>query len=70
MTRHYESLLLSRETSLLTSDLGTSTTCSHSLARISHLLRAALRASGGELPEDEVRFVLVHIYMLIRCVAS
>jgi hypothetical protein len=55
MARHYESLLLSRETSLLTSDLLATTASSHSLARIAELLRAALRAAGGELPEDAVR---------------
>ncbi|KAF8591694.1 hypothetical protein K439DRAFT_1241440, partial [Ramaria rubella] len=51
LTRHYESLLLSRETSLLSSDLVASTAYSHSLGRMSHLLRAALRACGGETPE-------------------
>lgn len=54
LTRHYELLLLSRETSLLSSDLAASTAYSHSLTRISELLRAALRTAGGELPEDEI----------------
>ena len=58
MTRHYESLLLSRETSLLSSDLLTSTAYSHSLARIADLLRSALRASGGERSDDEVHVSL------------
>ncbi|KAF8519392.1 hypothetical protein BU17DRAFT_33409, partial [Hysterangium stoloniferum] len=53
LTRHYESLLLSRETSLLSSDLAASTAYYYSLGRISELLRAALRAAGGELLEDE-----------------
>jgi hypothetical protein len=60
MTRHYESLLLSRETSFLSSDLLASTASSHTLARISYLLRAALRACGGE-PLEEVRLFVTSI---------
>ncbi|KAF8491964.1 hypothetical protein JB92DRAFT_3128160 [Gautieria morchelliformis] len=54
LTRHYESLLLSRETSILSSDLIASTAHFQSVAHMSHLLRAALRECGGELPEDEI----------------
>ena len=64
LTRHYESLLLSRETSLLSSDLAASTAYSHSLTRLSHLLRAALRACGGELSEDEVHLFLTRVCVL------
>ena len=56
---HYESLLLSHKTSLLTSNLAASTAYSHFLTRMSHLLCAALGALScppciGEIPEEEV----------------
>ncbi|GJJ09212.1 hypothetical protein Clacol_003434 [Clathrus columnatus] len=53
LTKHYESLLLSRETSMLSSDLSASVAYSYSLAQMSRLLRSALRTAGGEPPEDD-----------------
>lgn len=51
LARHYESLLLSRETSMMVYDLATSTAYFESLGRISDLLRKAIRAAGGEATE-------------------
>ena len=53
LTRHYEELLLSRETTLLSTELASTTNLSVSLSRISHLLRLALRANGGEIVDDD-----------------
>lgn len=53
LTRHYESLLLVRESNALSQDLEAQTKLSASLARLSQLLRQALRANAGEDPEAE-----------------
>ncbi|KAG9015463.1 hypothetical protein FRB94_000068 [Tulasnella sp. JGI-2019a] len=58
LTRHYESLLLSRETSVLNQDLTTSTKLSASLSRLSSLIRKAIRANAGEDPEETEPFSL------------
>jgi hypothetical protein len=50
LTRHYEALLLSRETQNLSSDLTASTNVARSLQRLSRHLRALLRSMAGENP--------------------
>jgi hypothetical protein len=52
LTRHYETLLLSRESQSSTNDLSTNTAYSASLSRLSELLRMTLRSLGGEDPES------------------
>jgi len=52
LTRHYESLLLQRDTSALSTDLVSSTALSSALSRLSHNLRLALRAVNGEDPSS------------------
>lgn len=51
LTRHYETLLLSRESNTLNHELQLSTTQSASLARLGHYLRATMRSLQGEDPE-------------------
>ncbi|KAF9469667.1 hypothetical protein BDZ94DRAFT_17943 [Collybia nuda] len=51
LTRHYESLLQSRESQTLSSDLSSSTHISQSLQRLSHYLRGLLRSMVGEPPD-------------------
>ncbi|KAG8957369.1 hypothetical protein FRC03_010212 [Tulasnella sp. 419] len=58
LTRHYESLLLARESSTLNQELAASTQISQSLSRLSYLIRQALRANGGEEPEPDPAEVL------------
>ncbi|KAG8928316.1 hypothetical protein FRC01_006131 [Tulasnella sp. 417] len=53
LTRHYESLLLARESSVMSQDLEEATKVSLSLSRLSHYIRQAIRASNGEPVEDE-----------------
>ncbi|KZT57465.1 hypothetical protein CALCODRAFT_496112 [Calocera cornea HHB12733] len=48
LTRHYEALLLTSQSALMNSSLQTSAQQTESLARLSHLLRAALRSLQGE----------------------
>jgi hypothetical protein len=52
LTRHYEGLLLARESQSLTNDLTLTTNTSQSLHRLSKNLRALLRTMAGEEPED------------------
>ncbi|KIO30934.1 hypothetical protein M407DRAFT_35625, partial [Tulasnella calospora MUT 4182] len=52
LTRHYESLLLARESSVLSQDLEEATKVSLSLSRLSHYIRQAIRASNGEPVDD------------------
>ncbi|KAG8856781.1 hypothetical protein FRB96_006285 [Tulasnella sp. 330] len=58
LTRHYESLLLTRETSVLSQDLTSSTKLSASLSRLSSLIRKVIRANAGEDPEESEPFSL------------
>lgn len=51
LTRHYETLLLSRESNSLNQELLLSTTQSESLARLGHYLRMTMRSLHGEDPE-------------------
>ncbi|KZT44411.1 hypothetical protein SISSUDRAFT_15202 [Sistotremastrum suecicum HHB10207 ss-3] len=53
ITRHYERLVLSRETADLTQELANATNASLVMSRLSSSLRAALRLEGGEEPESE-----------------
>jgi len=48
LTRQYESILLNRDTTFLNEELSLSTAADESLSRLSHYLRMALRAHGGE----------------------
>lgn len=50
LTRHYETLLISREAQGTTAELTTSTAYSQSISRLSDLLRHALRSLNGEDP--------------------
>ncbi|KAG8901165.1 hypothetical protein FRB99_005498 [Tulasnella sp. 403] len=52
LTRHYESLLLTRESSTMNQDLAASTKISASLSRLSHLIRQAIRANAGDETDD------------------
>jgi len=51
LTRHYETLLLSRESNSLNQELQLSTKQSESLARLGHYLRLTMRSLQGEDPE-------------------
>jgi regulator of replication initiation timing len=53
LTRHYEGLLLARETNELNQELQSSTQISMSATRLSQLLRRTLRSVGGEVTSDE-----------------
>jgi len=48
LTKHYEALLLSRETASTNTDLSTSAHVSTSIQRLSHFLRLLLRSLSGE----------------------
>ncbi|KAJ7665364.1 hypothetical protein DFH06DRAFT_1187127 [Mycena polygramma] len=48
LTRHYEALLLTRETQNLSQDLASGTDIARALQRVSHLLRGMLRSMAGE----------------------
>ncbi|KZT27550.1 hypothetical protein NEOLEDRAFT_1060281 [Neolentinus lepideus HHB14362 ss-1] len=50
LTRHYETLILSRETHTLHTDLSANSTAAHSLQRLSETLRALMRSLQGEEP--------------------
>ncbi|TFK26661.1 hypothetical protein FA15DRAFT_587825 [Coprinopsis marcescibilis] len=52
LTRHYETLLLARDTHSMSADLTSSTQVTQSLQRLSHNLRDLLRTMAGEDPED------------------
>ncbi|EAU92312.2 hypothetical protein CC1G_00531 [Coprinopsis cinerea okayama7 len=52
LTRHYESLLLARDSHSLSTDLTSSTSIMQSLQRLAHHLRALLRTMAGEDPEE------------------
>lgn len=52
LTRHYESLLLNRESQTLSQDLSLTSSQSDSLARLAHLVRMSLRSLAGEDPES------------------
>ncbi|RXW22696.1 hypothetical protein EST38_g3190 [Candolleomyces aberdarensis] len=52
VTRHYEALLMSRETNTMSTDLKNSTNINQSLQRLAHYLRGLLRSMAGEDPED------------------
>lgn len=52
MIREYEAKLLAREEENSKKDLDTSTAISHSLARLSYLLRQVLRSQNGEDTES------------------
>ncbi|KAJ6623073.1 hypothetical protein B0H10DRAFT_1786993 [Mycena sp. CBHHK59/15] len=52
LTRHYEALLLARETQNLSLDLVSGTDLARSLQRVSQLLRGMLRSMAGEDPEQ------------------
>ena len=54
MIREYEAKLLAREEENSKKDLDTSTAISHSLARLSYLLRQVLRSQNGEDTESPV----------------
>ncbi|KIJ41984.1 hypothetical protein M422DRAFT_31587 [Sphaerobolus stellatus SS14] len=62
LARHYESLLIPRETSLMASDLAASTAYSEALGRMSDMLRKALRAAGGESTDTEAPIGEYHPY--------
>ncbi|KAJ7116800.1 hypothetical protein C8R43DRAFT_1038122 [Mycena crocata] len=56
LTRHYEALLLTRETQNLSLDLASGTDLARSLQRVAQLLRGMLRSMAGEdtnLPEGD-----------------
>ena len=53
LTRHYEALLLARESQSLTTDLTSNTNTSQAFQRLSKNLRALLRSMAGEDPEDQ-----------------
>lgn len=53
LTRHYETLLLNRESGSLNQDLALSSSNAESLSRLARLLRMTMRSLGGEEPEDE-----------------
>ena len=53
MIREYEAKLLAREEENSKKDLDTSTAISHSLVRLSYLLRQVLRSQNGEDTESE-----------------
>jgi hypothetical protein len=52
LTRHYEGLLLARESQSLTNDLALTTNTSQALHRLSKNLSALLRNMAGEEPDD------------------
>lgn len=52
LTRHYETLLLARDSQNLSNDLTSSTNMSQSLHRLAHHLRGLLRTMAGEDPDD------------------
>ncbi|KAF8204292.1 hypothetical protein K438DRAFT_1580123 [Mycena galopus ATCC 62051] len=52
LTRHYEALLLTRETQNLSMDLASGTDLARSLQHVSQLLRGMLRSMAGEDTED------------------
>ena len=52
LTRHYETLLLARDSQNLSNDLTSSTNMSQSLHRLAHHLRGLLRTMAGENPDD------------------
>jgi hypothetical protein len=54
LIREYEAKLLAREEENSKKDLDTSTAISHSLARLSYLLRQVLRSQNGEETESPV----------------
>ncbi|KAL0951779.1 hypothetical protein HGRIS_008450 [Hohenbuehelia grisea] len=54
LTRHYETLLLARESQMMSSDLTTSTNFARSVHRLSHHLRNLLRSMAGEIPDAEM----------------
>ncbi|KAF7307316.1 hypothetical protein MIND_00525600 [Mycena indigotica] len=56
LTRHYEALLLTRETQTLSHDLASSSEITHSVQRIAHLLRATLQVMAGEDPDPELEY--------------
>ncbi|KAJ7070632.1 hypothetical protein C8F01DRAFT_941800, partial [Mycena amicta] len=56
LTRHYEALLLTRETQTLSHDLASAPEITHSVQRVAHLLRATLRAMAGEDPDPELEY--------------
>jgi hypothetical protein len=51
LTRHYEGLLLARESQGLTNDLTLTTNTSQALHRLSKNLRGLLRTMAGEYPD-------------------
>ncbi|KAF8308557.1 hypothetical protein DL93DRAFT_2086747 [Clavulina sp. PMI_390] len=51
LTRHYESLLLARDSNTVNQDLLLSSNQSESLARLAHYLRMTIRSLAGEDPE-------------------
>ncbi|GLB43507.1 hypothetical protein LshimejAT787_1400190 [Lyophyllum shimeji] len=51
LTRHYETLLNTRETQVLSADLASSTEMTLALQRLSHHLRGLLRTMAGENPD-------------------
>jgi len=53
LTRHYESLLVARESNTLNQDLILSSSSAESLARLSRLIRMTLRSLAGEDPEAD-----------------
>nr|GAT59813.1 predicted protein [Mycena chlorophos] len=56
LTRHYEALLMTRETQALSHDLASDTEIAHSVQRVAHLLRATLRAMAGEDPDPDLEY--------------
>ncbi|KAJ7597303.1 hypothetical protein C8J56DRAFT_919714 [Mycena floridula] len=54
LTRHYEALLLARESQGVSSDLTFSTNTSHSLQRLCVHLRNLLRSMAGESPSPDI----------------
>ncbi|KLO20602.1 hypothetical protein SCHPADRAFT_897868 [Schizopora paradoxa] len=53
LTKHYEALLLSRETASMNIDLNTSAHISTSIQRLSHFLRLLLRSLSGDDPNAD-----------------
>ncbi|KAF4573386.1 hypothetical protein EYR36_007898 [Pleurotus pulmonarius] len=53
LTRHYEALIIARETQSMTSDLTSSANLARSFRRLSHHLRNLLRSMAGEPPDSD-----------------
>ncbi|KAI0081147.1 hypothetical protein K474DRAFT_1695282 [Panus rudis PR-1116 ss-1] len=64
LTRHYENLLLSRDTSALHADLSSNANIAHSVERLAHNLRNLMRAMAGEDPESQPHYQFQQIQQI------